>query len=142
MRVSRRDRYRFDPDWNPDEIWFDIMGPRGGCAYLALLSRETVQKLVAAASAALVAPVPKWQKIDKLDADEKYRTAARTQYGNGDDVEIDRDATVSIGDDPGAFVQAWLWVTDDDAGIETDDTPLTPDQRRDALRESIEEDRK
>ena len=45
----------------------------------------------------------------------KYHAAvlelARTDPALGDDLEIDNDAKVSLGDDNGAFVQAWLWVS-------------------------------
>jgi hypothetical protein len=46
-----------------------------------------------------------------------YIEDARAQYaegGNSDDIVIDDDARVSVGDGEGAFVQAWLWVYDDD----------------------------
>lgn len=42
-----------------------------------------------------------------------YRDAA----GN-DDIEVDDNAIVSKGDDNGAYVMAWVWVSDEDAGIE------------------------
>ena len=28
------------------------------------------------------------------------------------ELEVDENATVSMGEDPGAYVQAWLWVSD------------------------------
>ena len=51
--------------------------------------------------------------------DEAYRKAAREQWevGANDELEIDADAKVSAGDDNGAWVQAWVWVADIDAGI-------------------------
>lgn len=45
--------------------------------------------------------------------DEQYRQKAREDYAQGDDIEIDADAKVSQGDDPGAWVQAWVWVTEE-----------------------------
>jgi hypothetical protein len=45
----------------------------------------------------------------------KYRAAAERQDG---ELEVDPDAVVSMGDDPGAYVMSWQWVTDEDAGIE------------------------
>lgn len=45
--------------------------------------------------------------------DKEWRDLAKGQYGS-DDVEIDIDARVSIGEDSagpaGAWVQAWVWV--------------------------------
>lgn len=44
-----------------------------------------------------------------------------------DELEVDDDAIISEGDDPGAFVQAWLWVSlpddeEDDEGDEEDES--------------------
>jgi hypothetical protein len=44
----------------------------------------------------------------------KYITAARAIYEN-DDVEIDSDAKLSESEsDHGSWVQAWVWVTDEE----------------------------
>jgi len=48
--------------------------------------------------------------------DERYRDAANERWGRGD-IQIDDDAALSVGD-CGAWVQAWVWVTDVQAGIE------------------------
>lgn len=50
-----------------------------------------------------------------------YRNAARDLHQDDGTCEIDDGATVSMGDDPGAYVQAWVWVSAADAGIDTDD---------------------
>lgn len=42
-------------------------------------------------------------------SDEVLRALARHDYGS-DDIEIDGNAVVSRGEDPGAFVAAWVWV--------------------------------
>lgn len=47
-------------------------------------------------------------------SDEAYRNAARREWGSVDGVDVDRDATVSRGDDQGAYVQAWVWVNDEE----------------------------
>ena len=48
--------------------------------------------------------------------DEEYRKAAK---GIHDTTEIDDDAVVSRADDEDdAYVQAWVWVDDDDAKSE------------------------
>jgi len=40
-----------------------------------------------------------------------YQEAARKQYNRDGEIEIDEDvAVVSIGDDEGAYVEAWVWV--------------------------------
>ena len=51
--------------------------------------------------------------------DEAYRTAAM-QYAN-DDFEVDSDAVVSRGGDPGSWVMSWIWITDEKAGVKSDD---------------------
>ena len=50
--------------------------------------------------------------------DEAYREAARRLHGRDGECEIDSGAVVSIGDDPGAYVAAWVWVPAEDAGVE------------------------
>lgn len=39
---------------------------------------------------------------------------AHKQYAQDGQIEIDDNATVSRGDDPGAYVQAWVWVAFDE----------------------------
>jgi hypothetical protein len=46
--------------------------------------------------------------------DSVYRGAARHRVEFDDDVQVEADAKVSAADD-GAWVQAWLWVSDDEA---------------------------
>jgi hypothetical protein len=50
--------------------------------------------------------------------DGKYRDAAKKLHHREGELEIDDDAIVSKGDDPGAYVQAWIWVPNSDAGVE------------------------
>jgi hypothetical protein len=40
--------------------------------------------------------------------------AARDEWHRDGEVEIDQDVVVSRGDDNGAYVMAWVWVTDPD----------------------------
>ena len=47
---------------------------------------------------------------------QRYVDAARALHGS-DDLEIADQGVVSMGDDPGAFVLAWVWVTDVEAGV-------------------------
>lgn len=68
------------------------------------------------------------ERINPLDADQPqppkepteqeaaYIQAAREQWTN-DELEIDDNPTVSTGADNGAWVAAWVWVADIDAGI-------------------------
>jgi len=49
------------------------------------------------------------QERDKA-SDAAYVAAARVLYGVNGEVEVDEGAKVSRGDDPGAYVQAWVWV--------------------------------
>ena len=44
----------------------------------------------------------------KLDA--WYIEQARDMYQSEGEIEIDEGATISYGGDPGAYVQAWVWV--------------------------------
>lgn len=36
-------------------------------------------------------------------------------------VEVDDNALVSVSDDGGAYVQAWIWVSDEDAGVNSEE---------------------
>lgn len=42
--------------------------------------------------------------------DDEIRDKARELYAYDGEIEIDGNAVVSRGDDPGAYVAAWLWV--------------------------------
>jgi hypothetical protein len=46
-----------------------------------------------------------------------YRRAAIHQHHDEGVIEIDENARVSDGADGGAYVQAWVWVSDEDAGL-------------------------
>ena len=50
----------------------------------------------------------------KRPTNKEYREAARRRYGRDGQCEIDENAKVSRGDDPGAYVQAWVWVYNSD----------------------------
>lgn len=52
------------------------------------------------------------------DTPEKlaYLAAAKLRQKDGE-LEIDDNAKVSLGDDPGAYVQAWIWVSNKEAGL-------------------------
>ncbi len=43
---------------------------------------------------------------------EKWYREQATKRSMLGELEVDEDATVSMGDDPGAYVQTWLWVSD------------------------------
>lgn len=42
-----------------------------------------------------------------------YRERAKELYSVDGEIEVDHNALVSRGDDPGAYVAAWVWVSDD-----------------------------
>lgn len=54
-----------------------------------------------------------------FDPADPYRAAAQMQAD--DDLEVDDDAVVALGDDPGAWVHAWIWIRNDEAGIPDED---------------------
>jgi hypothetical protein len=64
--------------------------------------------------------------------DALYRETAKECWTD-DDLEIDPGATVSAGDD-GAWVQAWVWVSDYDCGI---DVPATEIEKAHRLARAI-----
>ena len=52
--------------------------------------------------------------VDEAETDAAYVAAARERYHRDGEVEFDEGATVSFGGDPGAYVQAWVWVPQED----------------------------
>lgn len=54
------------------------------------------------------------------DDDDAYQSAAIRMFAN-DECEIDTDAAVSKGNDKGAWVHCWRWVSDEDAGVEAEE---------------------
>ena len=44
---------------------------------------------------------------------EQYIETARKQYQREGEIEVDDNALVSRGSDPGAYVAAWVWVRDE-----------------------------
>lgn len=54
---------------------------------------------------------------DQDETVDQYREAARTKWEEEGECEIDDLAVVSVSEDGGAYVQAWVWVSNEDAGI-------------------------
>lgn len=78
-------------------------------------ARALRAKCATALAASQIEPTPAtveqmWDETLK----DTYRGRARDEYAS-DEIEIDDDAKVSVGDD-GAFVQAWVWVRREDEG--------------------------
>jgi len=48
---------------------------------------------------------------------DKYREAAKKHYSHGGTLEVDPNASVSISDDDGAYVEMQKWITDEEAGV-------------------------
>lgn len=55
-----------------------------------------------------------------MPTENQFRTAAWRLHVRDGEIEIDHGATVSVSDSGGAYVQAWVWVPDDEAEKETD----------------------
>ena len=52
----------------------------------------------------------------QITDNQRYVAAAQARQKYGE-LEIDDTAIISKGEDEGAYVQAWIWVTDEEAGI-------------------------
>lgn len=46
-----------------------------------------------------------------MKSDEWFRSRAKELYHEEGQIEVDGTARVSAGDDQGAYVEAWVWVT-------------------------------
>jgi hypothetical protein len=55
---------------------------------------------------------------DEIGSDEWYRAQAKEQYESEGTLEIDENALISRGWDPGAYVEAWVWVENPEDGEE------------------------
>jgi hypothetical protein len=89
-----------------------LFGGNGGT-----LAEETAREALEAAEKAKKMKMP--SDPVALETDEKYREFARTLgSSNNEDIQIDADAKVSHGSEAGAYVAAWVWVTEQQAGIE------------------------
>lgn len=53
--------------------------------------------------------------------EEAFRQGAREAWAREGEIEIDPGAIVSMGGDPGAYVMAWVWVSNEEAGIESEE---------------------
>lgn len=58
------------------------------------------------------------KSVEDPENAQLYRSAIDDKLGRDGEIEFDDDAVVSKGDDAGAYVQGWLWISDEDAGIE------------------------
>lgn len=45
-----------------------------------------------------------------MKSDDWFRTRAKELYHEEGEIEVDGDAAVSLGNDDGAYVAAWVWV--------------------------------
>lgn len=52
------------------------------------------------------------------EEDSPYIAYAQSDLAKGGELEIDDTTAVSHGGDAGAYVHAWVWVSDEEAGIE------------------------
>lgn len=80
----------------------------------------TVERLIAVLAAngmgEFAKQIRETLEMERTHATEfmKYREAAPGEWA---EVEVDPDAVVSTGDDSGAYVMTWVFVTKEDAGI-------------------------
>lgn len=88
--------------------------------------------LISAALHQLTVPVAvelrgKMEKIFEEEMNPAQQSAVKAYleaagaYCVDGDLELDGDAEVSLGDDPGAYVMMWKWIDAEEAGLETGD---------------------
>ena len=70
---------------------------------------------------ALVLSAANPAKGETVKETEYEDTFFRDAIEGNDELECDPDAVVSPGDDPGAWVMTWTWVSNEEAGIEEDE---------------------
>lgn len=102
-------------------------------------NRDTLRALLEyGAQRPPVLGVPSQKLLDKLTAAENdltdpraqaYIKAARENYHADGELEFDDETMVSMGSDEGAYVMAWKWIENGEAGLaapDEDDTPAVP----------------
>lgn len=98
------------------------------------ISREIIDEIVAylrqTGRQGVATLLQRNAEIEDTSADviSKYREAARRLYHWGGRLEVDGNAAVSLGDDAGAYVMCWRWITDEEAGVAEDSTAEARDQ--------------
>ena len=92
------------------------------------LGDERINEIIAVLNAGTARPDLGAELQAKLDDEAankevhaQYRSAAQERQEDGE-LEVDDDAVVSVGDDPGAYVMAWKWVPAENAGVKVEDT--------------------
>lgn len=70
-----------------------------------------------------------------MTSEEWFRNRAKELYYDEGQLEVDDNAPVSIGDDDGAYVQAWVWVYEEKDDMESslqrrDEAPVATTKRR------------
>lgn len=98
-------------------MWINIDQPTADALNLLIAGQPRVNATLAQFSRDL----DERQKEDNNPILEQYRAAAAEKWEREGSCEIDSGALVSIGDDPGAYVMAWVWVYDTEAGIKKDE---------------------
>ena len=90
-----------------------------------LFPQEEVRKIIATATATYFLAsgrfgsyINAYAELNQSDLDRLYIAAAQEKSREGE-LEIDDCAATSKGSDDGAYVMAWLWVDNSEAGIES-----------------------
>jgi hypothetical protein len=88
------------------------------------LERNQVDQLGALADKVGMRDVSKRLRdaIDVYDSNttDEYRSRAKETIAKEGDLEVDDDASVSVGDDDGAYVMAWQWIPGAASEIQAD----------------------
>jgi hypothetical protein len=96
----RQERYRLPPvlDYADAERMWDWFNESEDVGDTAFIECDEVE-----------IPDP---KVDM--SPDPHREAAKLKYHSDGEIEIDDGAIVSVSEDGGAYVQAWVWVYDED----------------------------
>lgn len=95
------------------DVWYDAACHNDSEAFRVI---ERIQTAITAAADLLYPADKKAAGVAAI-----YRQAAKRKHHREGEIEVDDGAKVSLGDDAGAYVQAWIWVSESDAGIVTDE---------------------
>lgn len=89
-------------------MWMQIDDTQAA-ALLALATQEP-------AVAYLQDRIKHYQQACDPKVEARFREAAQ-EFAREGELEVDDEAVVSMGDSPGAYVMAWWWITNEEAGF-------------------------
>lgn len=114
MRITNEQLAEALEEGAGSDIWYDAdtFGDEGEASRI-----EAAQDAMHEAAKRLRAMSPPPEPEPEDEVVKAFRKAAHDKHHSDGECEIDDGAEVSVSEDGGAYVKAWVWVYDDDADV-------------------------